>query len=50
MKCKFNELKDCIKAEVFDKWKDDKKETAWLTIGMCPDCPIYKEDSNGTAR
>lgn len=43
MKCKFNETKECIHVELFDKWKDNKWELAWLTIGICPDCPIYKE-------
>ena len=43
MKCKFEPDMDCIKSELFEKWKDDKKETAWLTLGECPSCPIYNE-------
>lgn len=44
MLCKFNESKECIHTELFDKWKDDKKETAYLTLGVCPVCPVYTED------
>lgn len=43
MKCKFDKAKECIKIELFDKWKDDKGESAWLAIGICPCCPVYLE-------
>lgn len=43
MKCKFNKTKECIHAELFDKWKGDKYQTGWLTLGVCPKCPIYRE-------
>lgn len=44
MKCEFNESKECKEAELFDRWKDDKKETGWLTLGVCPECPVYRQD------
>ena len=42
IECKFDKSKECIRSELFDKWNDDKKETAFLTLGICPQCPIYK--------
>ena len=42
MKCKFEETEKCIKAALFDKCKDDKRETAFLALRVCPKCPIYK--------
>jgi hypothetical protein len=54
MKCKFTPEKECIQSDIFEMWKDDKKETAWLTLGVCPECLIYnrpekevKESNNG---
>jgi hypothetical protein len=44
MQCKFNETKECINTKLFEKWAHDEKETAWLTIGVCPNCPIYQGD------
>lgn len=44
MKCKFNWVKECVNTELFDKWKDNKEEAAWLTLGLCPECPVYRED------
>lgn len=47
MKCKFVETKKCIHAELFEEWKDNKKESAWLMLGICPNCPIYRADIDG---
>lgn len=44
MNCKFNEAMECIKSELFDKWKDDKREIAFRTLGVCPKCPVYRQD------
>lgn len=43
MMCKFEGDKECINSELFDRWKDDKRETAWLALGVCPKCPIFGE-------
>lgn len=44
MPCKFNDKKECIHSDLFEKWKEDTKEIAWLTLGICPTCPLYLED------
>ena len=44
MKCKFQETEECINAKLFQKWKHNKRETAFLMLGVCPDCPVYNKD------
>jgi hypothetical protein len=46
MECIFVENKDCPKAEEFDKWKNNKYETACLMFLVCPECPIYKGEEH----
>jgi hypothetical protein len=46
MKCKFVETEECPISKLFDRWKDNKKETAWLMLGECLECSIYRNDVN----
>jgi hypothetical protein len=46
VKCKFNENRECIQAKLFERWSHDKKEVAWLTLGVCPQCSVYAEGLN----
>jgi hypothetical protein len=47
MKCKFEINKDCVQSEAFETWKDDKRETAFLALEVCPECPVYRDDVDG---
>jgi len=47
MKCKFEETKECIESALLDKWKDNKKETARLALGVCHQCPVYRSGIDG---
>ncbi len=40
------ELREQEHPELFEKWEDDKKETAYLILGICPECPIYREGTD----